>query len=86
MVSSELHKVAKLDLDDLNFVKSYDGDRVYCSSKLANVLISNELARKLKGTGILFKISFISYYHNWDSVRRRAFSFLVIIENYFDTR
>jgi NAD(P)-dependent dehydrogenase (short-subunit alcohol dehydrogenase family) len=58
MVASELHRVAKLDLDDLKFVKSFSGDQVYCSSKLANILISNEMARKLKGTGILFKISF----------------------------
>jgi NAD(P)-dependent dehydrogenase (short-subunit alcohol dehydrogenase family) len=53
MVASELHRIAKLDLDDLNFMKSYWGDTVYCTSKLANILISNELARKLQGTGIL---------------------------------
>jgi NAD(P)-dependent dehydrogenase (short-subunit alcohol dehydrogenase family) len=41
-----------LDLDDLNSVNAYGGDRIYCNSKLANVLMSNELARKLKGTGI----------------------------------
>jgi NAD(P)-dependent dehydrogenase (short-subunit alcohol dehydrogenase family) len=52
IVASELHRVGTLDLDDFNSVNVYGGDRIYCNSKLANVLMSNELARKLKGTGI----------------------------------
>jgi hypothetical protein len=56
IVASLAHRFGKLDLDDLNFEKSYGGDKVYCSSKLANILMSDELARKLKGTGTLFKI------------------------------
>ncbi|GFG37269.1 hypothetical protein Cfor_10962 [Coptotermes formosanus] len=52
IVASLVHRLGKLDLDDLNFEKSYGGDKVYCSSKLANILMSNELARKLKGTGV----------------------------------
>jgi NAD(P)-dependent dehydrogenase (short-subunit alcohol dehydrogenase family) len=40
-----------LDFDNFNSVDAYGGDRVYCNSKLANVLMSNELARKLSGTG-----------------------------------
>jgi NAD(P)-dependent dehydrogenase (short-subunit alcohol dehydrogenase family) len=55
IVASLAHRLGKLDLDDLNFEKSFGGDKVYCSSKLANILMSNELARKLKGTGTLFK-------------------------------
>ena len=61
IVASLAHILGKLDLDDLNFEKSFGGDKVYCSSKLANILISNELARKLKGTGILFKVSSLLY-------------------------
>lgn len=52
IVASLAHILGKLDLDDLNFEKSYGADKVYCSSKLANILMSNELARKLKGTGV----------------------------------
>jgi hypothetical protein len=55
------HRLGKLDLDDLNFEKSFGGDKVYCSSKLANILMSNDLARKLKGTGTLLKVSFLLY-------------------------
>ena len=61
IVASLAHRLGKLDLDDLNFEKSFGGDKVYCSSKLANILMSNELARKLKGTGTLFKVSFLLY-------------------------
>ena len=62
IVASIVHLLGKLDLDDLNFEKSFGGDKVYCSSKLANILMSNELARKLKGTGTLFR--FLSYSTN----------------------
>jgi NAD(P)-dependent dehydrogenase (short-subunit alcohol dehydrogenase family) len=61
IVASLGHILGTLDLDDLNFEKSFGGDKVYCSSKLANILMSNELARKLKGTGTLFKVSFLLY-------------------------
>ncbi|XP_069675802.1 retinol dehydrogenase 13-like [Periplaneta americana] len=52
VVASTLHRVGILDLNDLNFEKSYGGDHVYCASKLANVLMTNELARKLEGSGV----------------------------------
>jgi NAD(P)-dependent dehydrogenase (short-subunit alcohol dehydrogenase family) len=52
IVASELHRVGTLDFDNLNSVNTYGVDRVYCNSKLANIVMSNELARKLKGTGI----------------------------------
>ncbi|PNF15558.1 Retinol dehydrogenase 11 [Cryptotermes secundus] len=52
IVASELHRLGSLDLDDFNSVNVYGSDRIYCNSKLANVLMSNELARKLKGTGV----------------------------------
>ena len=37
IVASLAHILGKLDLDDLNFEKSFVGDKVYCSSKFGNV-------------------------------------------------
>jgi NAD(P)-dependent dehydrogenase (short-subunit alcohol dehydrogenase family) len=52
-VSSLLHKYAKFDLDNLNCEKWFNDIQVYNCSKLANILTTNELSRKLDGTGIL---------------------------------
>src|SRR5262249_32088179 len=38
--------------EDLHFEKGYHVMRAYGRSKLANVLFSNELARRLAGTGV----------------------------------
>ncbi len=52
-VSSSMHVRAKsLQWDDLMFEKRWRGFRVYGHSKLANVLFSNELARRWKDLGI----------------------------------
>lgn len=49
-VSSVAHSRARLDFDDLESVRRYDGYGAYSTSKLANVLFSNELARRLANT------------------------------------
>ena len=41
-----------IDFDDLNGEKSYDRARAYGQSKLANVLFTRELARRLNGTRV----------------------------------
>lgn len=51
-VSSDAHRGGKLDFDDLMSEKSYSGFGVYSMSKLANVLFTNELARRLEDTGV----------------------------------
>jgi len=51
-VSSAAHRSARLDFDDLQNEKRYSGFFVYCESKLANVLFTYELARRLEGTGV----------------------------------
>ena len=52
-VASYAHRmVPALDFDDLQFRKKYSGFKVYGASKLANVLFSKELARRLEGTGV----------------------------------
>jgi NAD(P)-dependent dehydrogenase (short-subunit alcohol dehydrogenase family) len=50
--SSELHKKAHLDFDDLQNARKYRGMDAYHQSKLANVLFTYELARRLEGTDV----------------------------------
>ncbi|TRY62657.1 hypothetical protein TCAL_07957 [Tigriopus californicus] len=52
-VSSRAHERGQMDLDDLQWEKKkYNSMNAYGQSKLANVLFSNELARRLHGTGV----------------------------------
>lgn len=51
-VSSMGHFMGKIDLGDLNLEEKYSAMRAYNASKLANVLFTYELARRLKGTGV----------------------------------
>jgi len=52
-VSSAAHIGAQMQWDDLNWEKTtYSAFGAYQQSKLANVLFSAELARKLEGTGV----------------------------------
>lgn len=39
-------------MNDLNSEKSYDPGEAYAQSKLANVLFTRELAKRLSGTGV----------------------------------
>jgi NAD(P)-dependent dehydrogenase (short-subunit alcohol dehydrogenase family) len=50
--SSDAHRGMSLDFSDLQSAKSYNGLRVYGRSKLANILFTRELARRLAGTGV----------------------------------
>jgi retinol dehydrogenase 12 len=51
-VASTMHTGGVIDFDDLQGEKSYGGIRAYSQSKLANVLFTYALARRLEGTGI----------------------------------
>jgi NAD(P)-dependent dehydrogenase (short-subunit alcohol dehydrogenase family) len=51
-VSSGSHMRATINFDDLQNQRKYIGPKVYGQSKLANVLFTYELARRLEGTGI----------------------------------
>jgi retinol dehydrogenase-12 len=46
-VASAAHRRVKLDFDDLQSAKSYRGWLAYCRSKLANLLFTQALARRL---------------------------------------
>jgi NAD(P)-dependent dehydrogenase (short-subunit alcohol dehydrogenase family) len=50
--SSAAHWGQALDFDDLQSTKRYSGMKVYGRSKLANILFTRELARRLAGTGV----------------------------------
>jgi len=52
VVSSMTHQGARLDLDDLSFARRFDGYGAYSASKLANVLFTRALARRLVGTPV----------------------------------
>lgn len=51
-VSSSAHLTGKLRIDDLQFEKGYNGFGAYAMSKLANVLFTIELARRLEGVAV----------------------------------
>ena len=51
-VSSNAQAMGRIDFDDLQAARSYSGARAYNQSKLANVLFSYELARRLGGSTV----------------------------------
>ncbi len=51
-VASDAHQGGVIDFDDLQRQKSYSGWRTYQQSKLANILFTYELARRLEGSGV----------------------------------
>ena len=50
--SSVAHERVSLDFNDLQSADGYGGLKVYSRSKLANILFTRELARRLAGTGL----------------------------------
>ncbi|XP_022283202.1 retinol dehydrogenase 13 isoform X2 [Canis lupus baileyi] len=52
-LSSLAHVAGHIDFDDLNWEKrKYDTKAAYCQSKLAVILFTKELSRRLQGTGV----------------------------------
>src|SRR5437667_2958359 len=51
-VSSGAHAKGRIDFDDLQGERNYSGQRAYSQSKLANVIFTYELARRLQGSGV----------------------------------
>lgn len=51
-VSSVAHYNGTINFEDLNMEKGYGGWKAYQQSKLALVLFTRELARRLQGTGV----------------------------------
>ena len=51
-VASAAHKFSSMDFDNLNHEADFRWMKVYGQSKLANILFTYELARRLAGTGV----------------------------------
>ena len=51
-VSSDVHSSGKIDFDNLQGERFYSSFGPYGNSKLANILFTTELARRLEGTGV----------------------------------
>jgi retinol dehydrogenase 14 len=51
-VSSGAQSLGSIDFDDLQGAQKYSGQRAYNQSKLANVMFTYEIARRLQGSGV----------------------------------
>jgi retinol dehydrogenase 14 len=51
-VASAAQSMGRIDFDDVMGERDYSGSRAYNQSKLANVMFTYELARRLAGTGV----------------------------------
>jgi retinol dehydrogenase 14 len=51
-VSSGAQSMGRIEFDDLQGARNYSGQRAYSQSKLATIMFTNELARRLEGTGV----------------------------------
>ena len=51
-VASKAHSMGRIEFDDLQHERTYSGAQAYNQSKLANVMFTYELARRLRGTSV----------------------------------
>lgn len=51
-VSSKAHRGARINFDDVQNARKFSAFNVYGQSKLANILFTRELSRRLEGTGV----------------------------------
>lgn len=52
VLSSIAHNRGQINTTDFNSDKEYDPGAAYNQSKLANILFTKELAKRLQGTGV----------------------------------
>ncbi|PSN38769.1 Retinol dehydrogenase 13 [Blattella germanica] len=51
-VTSSLNGCAKFDVENMNFDNNFSENQVYFCSKLANILVANELAKRVQKSGV----------------------------------
>ncbi|XP_059798148.1 retinol dehydrogenase 14 isoform X1 [Balaenoptera ricei] len=56
VVSSKLYKYGDINFEDLNSEQNYNKSFCYSRSKLANILFTRELARRLEGTNVTVNV------------------------------
>lgn len=56
VVSSKLYRYGEINFDDLNSELSYNKSFAYSRSKLANILFTRELARRIENTGVTVNV------------------------------
>jgi NAD(P)-dependent dehydrogenase (short-subunit alcohol dehydrogenase family) len=83
-VASHLHYKGTLDFNDLGFEHGYTILRAYARSKLANVLFTRELAKRLENTGVTVNAvhpGTVSS-HIWDGAPRWTQPFFTLIKKW----
>ena len=83
-VSSDGHKQGKLDFEDLKMNKGYFGMKAYGRSKLANILFTYELARRLEGTGVV--VNALHPGHIATNIWKNDFGFIGPVLKWFMSR
>ena len=71
-VSSDGHKLATMDFDDLGFKRGYLSMKAYGRSKLANIMFTYELSRRLEGSGVT--VNAVHPGHTATDIWRTSFS------------
>jgi NAD(P)-dependent dehydrogenase (short-subunit alcohol dehydrogenase family) len=59
-----------IDFDDVMLTRGYSGVRAYCQSKLAQILFTVDLARRLEGAGVIVNALHPATYMNTTMVRQ----------------
>lgn len=86
-VSSAGHVGGRIDFDDLMAGRKYRTFKAYADSKLANVLFTYELARRLAGTGITANCLHPGtvYTGIWEKTRHRAIFLITLFRKFMLT-
>ena len=80
-VSSGAHRFGRIDFDDLNAEKGYRANAAYGRSKLANLLFTYELQRKLEAAGS--KAIAVAAHPGWTATNLQQHSGLIQFLNRF---
>ena len=80
-ISSLFYRFGKIDFDNMNDKKNFKSNKAYNNSRLANMLFSLELARKLKKHNIY--TSSVSTHPGWTKISRSSNKFIRLFASIF---